>query len=59
MCVETVRGLQATDIRVAQEEIVFAAQELKYAANELGRVVGSVGVEDVLDALFKDFCIGK
>ncbi|EJD53477.1 tRNA modification GTPase TrmE [Auricularia subglabra TFB-10046 SS5] len=41
------------------EEVVLAAEELRYAANELGRVVGAVGVEDVLDALFKDFCIGK
>ncbi|KZW03796.1 tRNA modification GTPase GTPBP3 [Exidia glandulosa HHB12029] len=46
-------------LALPSEEVVLAAQELRYAANELGRVVGAVGVEDVLDALFKDFCIGK
>ena len=40
-------------------EIVLACEELRLAATELGRVVGVVGVEDILDELFKDFCIGK
>ena len=26
---------------------------------ELGRVVGAIDVEEVLDVLFRDFCIGK
>lgn len=37
----------------------LAAEELRLAASELGRVVGAVDVEDVLDVLFADFCIGK
>ena len=37
----------------------LAAEELRLAASELGRVVGAVDVEDVLDVLFSDFCIGK
>ncbi|KIM42801.1 hypothetical protein M413DRAFT_26792 [Hebeloma cylindrosporum] len=41
------------------EDVVFAAEELRYAAQAIGRVTGDIGVEDVLDALFKDFCIGK
>jgi tRNA modification GTPase len=36
-----------------------AAEELRLAASELGRVTGAVDVEDVLDVLFTDFCIGK
>ena len=43
----------------APEDVVFAAEELRYAAQAIGRVTGDIGVEDVLDALFKDFCIGK
>ncbi|CAJ1955185.1 unnamed protein product [Cylindrotheca closterium] len=37
----------------------MAAEELRYAASELGRITGAVDVEDVLDVLFSDFCIGK
>jgi tRNA modification GTPase len=32
---------------------------LRAASVSLGRVVGSIDVEDVLDRLFKGFCIGK
>ncbi|KAJ3512923.1 hypothetical protein NLJ89_g3247 [Agrocybe chaxingu] len=41
------------------EDVVLGAEELRYAAQALGRVTGDIGVEDVLDAVFRDFCIGK
>ena len=37
----------------------IAAEELRIAATALGRLTGRVDVEDVLDAIFEDFCIGK
>eukprot|EP00934_Nitzschia_sp_Nitz4_P006223 Nitzschia sp. Nitz4//scaffold16_size188269//47178//48977//NITZ4_001783-RA/size188269-processed-gene-0.49-mRNA-1//-1//CDS//3329538493//6213//frame0 len=37
----------------------MAAEELRLASSELGRITGAVDVEDVLDVLFADFCIGK
>jgi tRNA modification GTPase len=37
----------------------MAAEELRLAASELGRITGAVDVEDILDKLFADFCIGK
>ncbi|KAF8514806.1 tRNA modification GTPase GTPBP3 [Hysterangium stoloniferum] len=40
-------------------EIVVAAEELRYAAQEIGKITGRVGVEDILDAVFREFCIGK
>lgn len=40
-----------------REEVV--AEELRVASHALGRLVGRVDVEDVLDAIFRDFCIGK
>jgi len=43
----------------ASSDIVLAAEELRYAAKAVGRVTGEIGTEDVLDALFKGFCIGK
>jgi tRNA modification GTPase len=39
--------------------LVFAAEELRYASQELGKVTGDIGIEDVLDVLFSKFCIGK
>lgn len=35
------------------------AEELRLAADRLGRIVGSVDVEDLLDVIFAQFCIGK
>ena len=40
-----------------REEIV--AEELRLAARALARLVGRVDVEDILDVIFRDFCIGK
>lgn len=43
----------------APHDVVFAAEELRYAAQAVGKITGRVDVEDILDAIFKDFCIGK
>ncbi len=40
-----------------QEELV--AEELRIAARALGRLTGHLDVEDILDVIFRDFCIGK
>ena len=37
----------------------LAAEDLRLAARSLGRVIGEVDVEDILDVIFRDFCIGK
>ena len=37
----------------------FVADDLRVAGRALGRIVGAVDVEDVLDAIFSQFCIGK
>ena len=39
------------------EELI--AEELRLAATALGRLTGRVDVEDILDVIFRDFCIGK
>lgn len=41
------------------KDMEFAAEDLRRAAHALGRIVGAVDVEDVLDAVFSRFCIGK
>ena len=37
----------------------LAAEELRSATHSLGRLLGRVDVEDILDVIFRDFCIGK
>jgi tRNA modification GTPase len=54
--------LKALDSAIAEgssgrEDIV--AEELRMAASALGRLTGRVDVEDILDVIFRDFCIGK
>ena len=41
----------------AKEDLL--AEELRLAARALGRLTGRVDVEDILDVIFRDFCIGK
>jgi tRNA modification GTPase len=35
------------------------AEEFRLAARALGRLTGRIDVEDVLDVIFRDFCVGK
>jgi tRNA modification GTPase len=37
----------------------LAAEDLRLALRELGRLTGRVDVEDLLDRIFAEFCIGK
>jgi len=37
----------------------LAAEELRAALRALGRLLGAVGTEAVLDVVFADFCVGK
>ncbi len=40
-------------------QIDLAAEDLRLAVRNLGEIVGFVNVEELLDKIFKDFCIGK
>jgi len=53
---QTVEALRRASV-VRAEELI--AEELRLAARSLGRLTGRVDVEDVLDVIFRDFCIGK
>lgn len=37
----------------------LTAEDLRLAVRALGRITGRVDVEDLLDVIFRDFCIGK
>jgi tRNA modification GTPase len=40
-------------------ELALRAEDLRLAARALGRITGRVDVEELLDVVFRDFCIGK
>jgi tRNA modification GTPase len=50
------RGAQSA-AKEGREEIV--AEHLRLATRALGKLLGRVDVEDILDVIFRDFCIGK
>ena len=35
------------------------AEHIRLAIRALERLTGRIGVEDILDVIFRDFCIGK
>jgi len=41
------------------DALELRAEDLRQAATALGRITGRVDVEDILDRIFADFCIGK
>ncbi|TPL35262.1 tRNA uridine-5-carboxymethylaminomethyl(34) synthesis GTPase MnmE [Mesorhizobium sp. B2-4-6] len=53
---ETTGFLRAALAGHSQE---LRAEELRLAADRLGRIIGAVDVEDLLDVIFSQFCIGK
>ena len=55
---ETAASLQRCIAVVGQGE-ELAAEELRMAAHSLGRLLGRVDVEDILDVIFREFCVGK
>jgi tRNA modification GTPase len=44
---------------LAQDEVELAGEDLRQALRALGEITGQVGVEEILDVIFREFCIGK
>ena len=64
----TTYGFDASRMEEAQEALNRAesaalpelmAEDMRLAIRALGRITGRVDVEDLLDVIFNDFCIGK
>ncbi len=53
------QSAEALDRFAAAPQTDLAAEDLRLAVRALGRVTGRVDVEDLLDAIFREFCIGK
>ncbi len=56
---ETQAALDRALEKTLRDDDDLIAEELRLAARALGRLTGRVDVEDVLDVIFRDFCIGK
>lgn len=52
-------GIGALDRALRADLPELAAEDLRLAIRALGRITGRVDVEDLLDVIFNDFCIGK
>lgn len=55
---ECLKSLDAA-LAGADGPLELRAEELRRAGDALGRITGRVDVEDLLDVIFRDFCIGK
>jgi len=57
----TIAFISCYDVVIALgvDDVVLGAEELRHAASDLGRITGRVDVEEVLDVVFREFCIGK
>ena len=40
-------------------EVALAAEDLRLALRAIGRITGTVRIDELLDVIFRDFCIGK
>jgi tRNA modification GTPase len=40
-------------------DAVLAAQQVRKALRHIGKITGHVSSEQILDVIFKDFCVGK
>uniref|UniRef100_A0A8C6V494 5-taurinomethyluridine-[tRNA] synthase subunit GTPB3, mitochondrial n=1 Tax=Neogobius melanostomus TaxID=47308 RepID=A0A8C6V494_9GOBI len=54
-CVSSLRQFH----RYQDTDLALAAEGVRRGLTSLGRITGRVGPEEILDIIFKDFCIGK
>jgi tRNA modification GTPase len=52
-------AVQALERAAAGEAAELIAEDVRIAIRAIGRISGRVDVEDLLDVIFRDFCIGK
>jgi tRNA modification GTPase len=56
---ETVLALRGAQQAAQDGREEIMAEQLRLATRALGKLLGRVDVEDILDVIFRDFCIGK
>src|SRR5665213_3865816 len=53
-CLAAIREASSVD-----RPLELRAEDLRHAGDALARITGRIDVEDMLDVIFRDFCIGK
>jgi len=53
---ETILELQHA---IKVEQLDLSAEHVRHAADALGQITGHIGLEELLDKIFGDFCLGK
>jgi tRNA modification GTPase len=56
---DTEGALRSAQMAAGEGRDEIVAEHLRLATRSLGKLLGRVDVEDVLDVIFRDFCIGK
>jgi tRNA modification GTPase len=56
---EAALALKGSEEAAQQGREEIMAEQLRLATRALGKLLGRVDVEDILDVIFRDFCIGK
>jgi len=57
--INCVKHLENFEKKKSIQDFDKAAEDLRLATRYLGMIVGKVDVEELLDSIFNDFCIGK
>jgi tRNA modification GTPase len=52
-------AVRALDSAVLTHESELAAEHARIALDAIGRITGRAGLDELLDVVFRDFCIGK
>jgi tRNA modification GTPase len=52
-------GYMGEAVNTAGSPLELRSEALRLAGHSLGRIAGTVDVEDLLDVIFSQFCIGK
>lgn len=53
---KTLKNLENFSLK---NNIELAAEDLRMAAREIGKIMGKIDIDDILDVIFSRFCIGK
>lgn len=57
--VEVERATECLSRFLEIDTLELQCEELRHAAKSIGRITGHIAVDDVLDTIFRSFCIGK
>ena len=53
------KALHYLDDFSLDKPIELAAEDLRLASYEIGKITGQIDIENILDVIFSSFCIGK